>query len=164
MLFNNADQLKYKEIEQATQIPASDLKRCLQSLALVKGKNVLGKDPMSKDVLENDYFFVNDNFNNRYYKVNIGTVIAKKQSDSENLETRQRVEVDRRPQIEAAIMRIMKSSKCLDHNNLVAEVTKQLQSLFSPNPSEIKKRIESLIEREYLERDESDRRLFRYLA
>ena len=164
MLFNNADRLKYKEIEQAIQIPASDLKRCLQSLALVKGKNVLGKDPMSKDVLKNDYFFVNDNFSNRSYKVNIGTVIAQKQSEPENLETRRSVEEDRRPQIEAAIVRIMKSRKCLDHNNLVAEVTKQLQSLFSPNPTEIKKRIESLIEREFLERDESNQRLFRYLA
>ena len=164
MVFNDADKLSYKEIEQATEIPASDLKSCLQSLALVKGRNILRKDPMSKDVLEDDSFFINDNFSNRSYKVNIGTVIAQKQSEPENLETRRSVEEDRRPQIEAAIVRIMKSRKCLDHNNLVAEVTKQLQSLFSPNPSEIKKRIESLIEREYLERDESDRRLFRYLA
>ncbi|CAL9048469.1 unnamed protein product, partial [Musa banksii] len=41
MLFNSADRLTYREIEQATQIPASDLKHCLQSLACVKGENVL---------------------------------------------------------------------------------------------------------------------------
>ncbi|KAL0327184.1 UNVERIFIED_CONTAM: Cullin-3A [Sesamum angustifolium] len=50
MLFNNADYLSYREIEQATEIPPSDLKRCLQSLACVKGKNVLRKEPMSKDI------------------------------------------------------------------------------------------------------------------
>ncbi|KAJ0043708.1 hypothetical protein Pint_19238 [Pistacia integerrima] len=44
------------------------------------------------------------------------------------------------------------------------EVTKQLQSWFLPNPAVIKKRIESLIEREFLERDKVDRKLYRYLA
>ncbi|KAK4261129.1 hypothetical protein QN277_004173 [Acacia crassicarpa] len=164
MVFNDADRLSYKEIEQATQIPASDLKRCLQSLALVKGRNVLRKEPMSKDVAEDDSFFVNDKFSSKLYKVKIGTIVAQKESEPEKLETRQRVEEDRKPQIEAAIVRIMKSRKCLDHNNLVAEVTKQLQTRFLANPTEVKKRIESLIEREFLERDESDRKFYRYLA
>ena len=164
MLFNNADRLSCKEIEQATEIPASDLKRCLQSLACVKGKNVLRKEPMSKDIAEDDAFFVNDKFTSKFYKVKIGTVVAQKESEPEKLETRQRVEEDRKPQIEAAIVRIMKSRKTLDHNNLIAEVTKQLQSRFLANPTEIKKRIESLIERDFLERDTTDRKLYRYLA
>ncbi|XP_057485634.1 cullin-3A [Actinidia eriantha] len=164
VLFNNADRLSYKEIEQATEIPSSDLKRCLQSLACVKGKNVLRKEPMSKDIAEDDAFLVNEKFTSKFYKVKIGTVVAQKESEPEKQETRQRVEEDRKPQIEAAIVRIMKSRKVLDHNNIIAEVTKQLQSRFLANPSEIKKRIESLIEREFLERDNSDRRLYRYLA
>lgn len=164
MLFNNADQLTYKEIEQATEIASLDLKRCLQSLALVKGKNVLRKEPMSKDVGEDDSFFVNDKFTSKFYKVKIGTVVAQKESEPEKQETRQKVEEDRKPQIEAAVVRIMKSRRVLDHNNIVAEVIKQLQSRFLANPGEIKKRIESLIERDFLERDSTDRRLYRYLA
>ncbi|CBI22194.3 unnamed protein product, partial [Vitis vinifera] len=164
MLFNNADRLSYKEIEQATEIPASDLKRCLQSMACVKGKNILRKEPMSKDIAEDDAFFVNDKFSSKFYKVKIGTVVAQRESEPENQETRQRVEEDRKPQIEAAIVRIMKSRRVLDHNNIVAEVTKQLQSRFLPSPVLIKKRIESLIEREFLERDKVDRKLYRYLA
>ncbi|OVA13346.1 Cullin [Macleaya cordata] len=164
MLFNNADRLSYKEIEQATEIPTSDLKRCLQSLACVKGKNVLRKEPMSKDIGEEDVFFFNDRFTSKFYKVKIGTVVAQKESEPEKQETRQRVEEDRKPQIEAAIVRIMKSRRVLEHNNIVAEVTKQLQSRFLPNPVVIKKRIESLIEREFLERDKVDRKLYRYLA
>ena len=164
MLFNNADRLSYKEIEQATEIPASDLKRCMQSMACVKGKNVLRKEPMSKDIGEDDVFFVNDKFTNKLYKVKIGTVVAQKETEPEKQETRQRVEEDRKPQIEAAIVRIMKSRRVLDHNNLIAEVTKQLQSRFLANPVEIKKRIESLIERDFLERDIVDRKLYRYLA
>ncbi|KAL0336352.1 UNVERIFIED_CONTAM: Cullin-3A [Sesamum radiatum] len=127
MLFNNTDSLSYREIEQATEIPSSDLKRKLR-------------------------------------KVKIGTVVAQKETEPEKQETRQRVEEDRKPQIEAAIVRIMKSRRVLDHNNIIAEVTKQLQSRFLANPGEIKKRIESLIERDFLERDDSDRRLYRYLA
>ena len=67
-------------------------------------------------------------------------------------------------QIEAAIVRIMKARRQLDHNSIVSEVTHQLAPRFLPNPTVIKKRIESLIEREFLERDNSDRKLYRYLA
>ncbi|KAH1059725.1 hypothetical protein AAZX31_02G100900 [Glycine max] len=162
MLFNTADRLGYKEIEQATEIPASDLKRCLQSLALVKGRNVLRKEPMSKDVDEDDAFFVNDKFSSNLYRVKIGTVVAQNESEPEKLETRrQQVEEEgRRSQIEAVIVRIMKSRKKLDHSNLMAEVTEQ----FHANPTEVKKRIESLVDRDFMERDDNDRQLYRYLA
>jgi cullin 3 len=87
MLFNDADTLTYKEIELAAEIPALDMKRCLQSLALVKGINVLMKEPMSKDFNENDEFFVNDNFSSKLYTVKLGTD-AQKKSEPETLETR----------------------------------------------------------------------------
>jgi len=163
-LFNTADRLTYREIEQATDILAPDLKRSLQSLACVKGKNVLRKDPMSKDISEGDIFLFNDKFSSKFYKVKISTVVAQKESEPEKQETRQKVEEDRKPQIEAAIVRIMKARRLLDHNNIISEVTKQLQARFLPNPAVIKKRIESLIEREFLERDRVDRKLYRYLA
>jgi cullin 3 len=164
MLFNSSDVLTYREIEQSTAIPAADLKRCLQSLALVKGKQVLRKEPMSRDIADDDSFFMNDKFTSKLFKVKIGTVAAQKETDPEKLETRQRVEEDRKPQIEAAIVRIMKSRRVLDHNSIMMEVTKQLQPRFMPNPVVIKKRIESLIEREFLERDKTDRKMYRYLA
>ncbi|XP_078432761.1 cullin 3 [Wolffia australiana] len=164
MLFNAAERVGYRELEQATEIPAAELRRCLQSLACVKGKNVLRKEPMSKEVGDEDVFSVNEGFASKLYKVKIGTVAAHKDSEPEKQETRQRVEEDRKPQIEAAIVRIMKARRVLDHNNVVAEVTRQLQPRFMPNPVLVKKRIESLIEREFLERDATDRKLFRYLA
>ena len=74
------------------------------------------------------------------------------------------VENQRKNMIEASIVRIMKSRRTLDHANLVAEVTKQLGSRFKPTTQNIKKRIESLLEREYLERDKDDRRIYSYLA
>lgn len=74
------------------------------------------------------------------------------------------VENQRKNMIEASIVRIMKSRRTLDHANLVAEVTRQLGGRFKPTQQHIKKRIESLLEREYLERDKDDRRIYSYLA
>lgn len=164
MLFNDRDQLSYREIADATEIPAPELKRALQSLALVKGKNVLRKEPMSKDVNDTDEFYFNDKFTSKLIKVKISTVAASKEGEVEKAETRHKVEEDRKPQIEAAIVRIMKARKVLDHNTIITEVTRQLQARFLANPAVIKKRIESLIEREFLERDAEDRKLYRYLA
>ena len=62
------------------------------------------------------------------------------------------------------MVRIMKARRVLDHNSIVAEVTRQLTPRFIPSPLVIKKRIESLIDREFLERDAADRKLYRYLA
>ncbi len=78
---------------------------------------------------------------------------------------RMQVEEDRKPQIEAAIVRIMKARRTLDHHSIVTEVTRSsCPQRFMPNPTVIKKRIESLIEREFIERDQTDRKLYRYLA
>lgn len=55
-------------------------------------------------------------------------LVAAKQgeSDPERKETRQKVDDDRKHEIEAAIVRIMKSRKKMQHNVLVAEVSQWL--------------------------------------
>ena len=70
---------------------------------------------------------------------------------------------DRSSAIEAAIVRIMKSRKKLEHNQLVQDVITTLQ-MFKPHPQVIKQKIEHLIDREYLERDPDDKSVYRYLA
>ncbi len=57
-------------------------------------------------------------------------------------------------QIDAAIVRIMKTRKSLSHKLLVQELLIQLK--FPIRAQDLKKRIESLIDREYLERDEQN--------
>jgi hypothetical protein len=51
------------------------------------------------------------------------------------------VEEDRRHLVEATIVRIMKSRRTLPHNDLIAEVTKQLANRFSAQPAFIKRRV-----------------------
>ena len=52
--------------------------------------------------------------------------------------------------------------KSLDHNQLLSELYSQLQ--FALKAADVKKRIESLIEREYMERDKDTASLYHYLA
>ncbi|KAK9144056.1 hypothetical protein Sjap_003959 [Stephania japonica] len=101
MLFNNADRPSYKEIERGNRDTNLDLKRSLRSLALIKGKNVLRKEPMSKDIGEDDAFFFNDKFTSKFIKLKINTMNARKES-SPRSETRQRVEEDRNPKAHEA--------------------------------------------------------------
>ena len=74
------------------------------------------------------------------------------------------MEDDRKPQVEAAIVRLMKARRTLHHNGIVAEVTQQLQPRFLPAPQLIKARLETLCERGYVERDAEDSKLWHYVA
>ena len=58
--------------------------------------------------------------------------------------------------IEAVAVRIMKARKTENYMELINAIIKQI-SMFKAEPKLIKRRIESLIEREYIERMESDK-------
>ena len=79
-------------------------------------------------------------------------------------QVRQKVEEDRKHVIEAAIVRIMKARRLLDYNTIITEVTAHMKGRFVPVAVDIKKRLESLIERDFLERDANDRTLYRYMS
>ena len=63
--------------------------------------------------------------------------------------------------IDATIVRIMKARKAFKHTELVEDVMKQV-TMFQAQPNFIKKRIESLIEREYLEREKNEKGKYIY--
>ncbi|RVD85975.1 uncharacterized protein DFL_004273 [Arthrobotrys flagrans] len=163
----NVESLSYNEIKTLTSIPESELIRHLQSLAVAPRSRVLVKAPMSRDVKPTDKFSFNAGFQSKQLKFKIGTVKGagnKVETDKERKETEEKVDESRAHLIEAAVVRTMKARKSLKHGDLMLQITEQLSKRFMPDPSMIKKRIESLIEREYLERETADPNTYVYLA
>jgi cullin 3 len=158
----DGDQLSYQDIKATTSISDAELKRHLQSLACAKFK-ILKKHPPGRDVLESDSFSFNHDFTAPLQRIKIGTIASKAENTDERRETREKVDEERKHQTDACIVRVMKDRKHMGHNDLINEVTRQLASRFQPMPTQIKKRIEALIEREYLERGK-DKKSYNYLA
>ncbi|MED6159386.1 Cullin-4 [Stylosanthes scabra] len=160
MLFNDAEKLSFQDIKDATSIEDKELRRTLQSLACGKVR-VLQKIPKGRDVEDDDSFVFNDTFTAPLYRIKVNA-IQLKETVEENTSTTERVFQDRQYQVDAAIVRIMKTRKVLSHTLLITELFQQLK--FPIKPADLKKRIESLIDREYLERDKNNPQIYNYLA
>ncbi|PWN43253.1 Cullin-domain-containing protein [Ceraceosorus guamensis] len=155
--------ISYQEIAGSTGIPDSELQRTLQSLACAKYK-ILMKEPKSREISISDKFVFNVGFSCNLARIKINQVAARVESAAERKETTEKVEEERKNQVEACIVRVMKDRKTMPHNELVTEVIRQLSSRFQPSPALLKRRIESLIDREYLERAENAMNVYNYLA
>lgn len=170
MLFNdlpNGQTLSVEDIQGRTNIPMSALTRNLQSLAVAPKTRLLVKKPMSREVNPKDRFSFNEDYAPRAIKFKVGVVSSgnKVEGDKERKETEKRNNDSRAFVIEAAIVRIMKSRKTLAHAQLLSEAVGVLNSQFKPDVNMIKKRIESLIERDYLERiEDAPVPSYKYLA
>jgi len=191
LLFNDLSpggSFTFEEIQGKTNIPTNELVRNLQSLAVAPKTRVLIKEPMSKDIKLTDKFLFNESFYSNFTKIKIGVVTSgnRVEADDERKETEKKNNDTRGGIIEAAVVRIMKyvyssgafysyqakvmltlgrQRKELSHQQLLTEVITQLTSRFLPDVNMVKKRIESLIEREYLERlEDVNRPAYRYLA
>lgn len=79
-------------------------------------------------------------------------------------QTHASVDEDRKLYLQASIVRIMKARKVISHQNLIQEVLSQAKSRFSPNVQMIKKCIEALIEKGYLERNQTSTEEYSYIA
>ncbi|KAF5774168.1 putative cullin protein, neddylation [Helianthus annuus] len=158
LLFNLSDRLSYQEIMSQLNLSDDDVVRLLHSLSCAKYK-ILIKEPNTKTISPTDYFEFNSKFTDkmRRIKIPLPPVDEKKKVIED-------VDKDRRYAIDASIVRIMKSRKVLGYQQLVMECVEQLGRMFKPDVKAIKKRIEDLITRDYLERDKENPNLFRYLA
>eukprot|EP01018_Ginkgo_biloba_P018328 Gb_16689 [translate_table: standard] len=158
LLFNASERLSYSEVKSQLNLTDEDIVRLLHSLACAKHK-ILNKEPNTKTVAQTDCFEFNAKFTDkmRRIKIPLPPVDEKKKVIED-------VDKDRRYAIDASIVRIMKSRKVLSHQQLVMDCVEQLGRMFKPDFKAIKKRIEDLITREYLERDKDNTQMFRYLA
>lgn len=115
-------------------------------------------------------YHINTHFQSKQYRIKLINQIlslSDRSSSSaaellEDEKIHESINRDRLYLIDAAIVRIMKSRKSLLHNELIGQTMDQLK--FPTTAENLKKRIESLMERDYIQRSETDRNRYNYLA
>jgi cullin 1 len=163
VLFNQSSKLSAGDIQKTLNLPFDDIRKNLLSLSVSKQCQILNKDGNPKSVIPTDVFEVNAEFTSKQRRIKIPNLVMKiTEKESEEIDSS--LKEDRKHAIEATVVRIMKARKQMTHQNLVVETSKQLMLHFKPDPKDIKRRIEDLIVREYLERDESQSNSYKYLA
>ncbi|WVZ71114.1 hypothetical protein U9M48_019735 [Paspalum notatum var. saurae] len=135
------------QIVTQLNLSEDDTVRVLHSLSCAKYK-ILNKEPSNRTISPHDVFEFNHKFTDKMKRIKVPLPPS-----DEKKKIMDDVNKDRRFAIDAALVRIMKSRKIMTHQNLVAECVEHLSRMFKPDNKMIKKRIEDLITREYLERD-----------
>ncbi|XP_050536894.1 cullin-2 [Daktulosphaira vitifoliae] len=151
LLFENHNSLKYSEIQELLQLSNDQFQKHINSL--VECKLLL---------IDGDIVTLNTSYTNKRTKLRI-TAALQKDTPQEIEQTVNSVEDDRKTYLQAAIVRIMKARKVLRHNQLVNEILSQSKS-FAPSIALIKKSIETLIDKGYLERTPNSSDGYSYVA
>ncbi|KAG8188555.1 hypothetical protein JTE90_007163 [Oedothorax gibbosus] len=160
LLYESADILPYSEIQENTKLSEEQLVKQIQSL--VESKLLL---PVENNPIDsNGSFSLNKDYVNKRTKFKLTAVIQKETTQQEVEQTHVSVDEDRKLYLQAAIVRIMKARKVLRHNALIQEVINQAKNRFVPNVSMIKKCIEALIDKQYIERTPNSTDEYSYVA
>ena len=169
LCFNDRDHWTLPELEQRVGMDErEEMERTLISMSagkeqfrvLLRKKGTAARDPNTM-VASDDVFQVNKKFSSNLKRIKIPNIL-KKATKEERDKVVEGVSRDRLYLIDAVLVRIMKARKTILHQQLIPQVLEQVK--VPAQPSDIKQRIESLIEREYMERDEKDRTRYNYLA
>jgi len=155
LLFNSRDTMTLSEIQHATGINPTELKRNLVSMIGSKTR-LLMKDPDTKKVLnDEDRYTFHDQFKGKTFRIQVNVVGAEPESQANTQAANQKAESERQHQIDGAIVRSMKGARTMLEEALIDEVKNQITS-FRPDVEVIKRRVEQLIEREYVSRKDGD--------
>lgn len=159
--FNDHTEITAEDLQVATQLNDAALRSTV--LSLVK-TSVLKMTPDDESTITKSHTFsVNTGFKNKKNRVMVNVPIREAQA-KDSAETQKYIEEGRRNEVQAAIVRIMKRSKQLSHSNLISDVISQVQNRFRPQVPFIKKCIDLLIEKEFLERVENEKDVYAYKA
>lgn len=151
LLFNEKDKNTYEEIASTTQLNAEALDPSLGILLKAKVLTISDGDKVGPGTT----YSLNYDFKNKKFRVNLN-VGMKSETKQEEAETNKTIEEDRKLLLQSAIVRIMKARKRMKHQQLVSETINQIRQRFVPKVGDIKKCIEILLDKEYLERLDDD--------
>lgn len=165
LCFNNKNKsTKCKEIQKTLRMnKLNAIKQALLPLLKLKIllRNVINEENELKD---DEILSVNDNFTHKYYEIKVPFKITDEDGDLEEQKALKVLNLERKIIIEAYVIRILKARKQLSHAELIKEITDFCsQRNFVPSLVQIKDSIESLINREYIKRN-NDPGIYSYNA
>ncbi|KAF8207668.1 Cullin protein neddylation domain-containing protein [Mycena galopus ATCC 62051] len=111
---------------------------------------------------EKERYDLNPGFKSKKIRVNLNLPI-KAEKANEKDDVLKAVDEDRKYVIQATIVRIMKARKTMKNQALIQEVISQISQRFAPKIPDIKKAIETLLEKEYIERVDGSKDTFAFI-
>ncbi|KAJ1913497.1 ubiquitin ligase (cullin) of SCF [Tieghemiomyces parasiticus] len=173
LLYNDRDVLTFGELQQRTDLTPETLRNALAHL--VKSRLLLASEasraPTSVEDVEDSggvdldagrRYTLNREVKFKKVRVNLNLPVKSEQRQ-ETEATNKNIAEDRKMLIQAAIVRIMKAKQSLEHVELMNEVIAELKSRYRPSIPEIKKGIDVMLEREYIERGDKTN-VLKYVA
>lgn len=169
--YNDEDRWSFGQLKESLKINEDDhlihaVEILLKAkLLLLENKEKSNEDPGQSDVklTENSSLVLFLKYKSKKLRTNLN-IPMKKQEKKETDDTHKAIAVNRKYELEACIVRTMKSRKVLQHTELMSEVVEQCAKRFKPQIKDIKKAIDSLIDRDYIKRKEDCPNLFEYIS
>ncbi|EGR29244.1 hypothetical protein IMG5_160430 [Ichthyophthirius multifiliis] len=153
LLYNQQNHYNEIQIMQQLNINQEQLKTHLIPLVQLKILN-----------FENELYSYNPNFTYRTIKVNVPVLKKEDGTQEEGKKNIEQVHLERKYLLESVIVKIMKSRRKSDFQNLCQEVIKLCQqNQFFPDIQLVKQCLESLINRDYIKRGDN-KDIFQYIA
>jgi len=159
-MFNQGNAYTVRAIKETTRLSEKTLKANLIMFFNPKNK-LLNKESKGKTLDDDEMITINDKFVSQTIRIDYMPKKVKK-AEVTNKEDEQAINAERKNILDSVIVRIAKARRVIKHQELIAEVIRQV-NLFRPQPPMIKAQIESLIQREFLSRDENDRSTYNYI-
>jgi len=116
-----------------------------------------------RDLTKEDKFFLKSEISSTLLRIQYATESAKRQKSNQGTIDKY-VRKKREFMLDAAMVRVMKARNAIKWTQFQTEVLKLVQKEWTPSAKEMKKRLGSLMERDFIKRSEEDENLLMYIA
>jgi len=172
MCFNQEASLSFQELLDATGIDGDILESILEVLVdvhLFAHRGDYSLDPAFGSSHRHKFVHLRSRVLNKWMSFDPSDETQDQSSASLNSLSREKsaseiLNEDRSAQIQTTLMRIMKKERILQHSVLVSWSVESLSKWFVPGVIDIKRGIDSLLEKEYISRDLNRKDVYVYIA